>query len=171
MKPWTSTDYFSNSTSSYVSRCPHSLDPTSLHTPGPCMQSAWVYDSQVVCMFDNFHLTFNFKSKVSHDVFKNKNECQLISTFSSKMSPQFHMPCSTCHFNLWSVNWCVGFFLHKAHYMSKFKLCMSIDVHFMFEQVIACQISKTCNFFYQKYTLLSSTLDKYCWVVIIKYLI
>ena len=28
-----------------------------------------------VCMFDNFHLTFNFKSKVSLDVFKNKNEC------------------------------------------------------------------------------------------------
>jgi hypothetical protein len=31
--------------------------------------------------------------------------------------------------------------------MSKFKLCMSIDVHFMFEQVIACQISKTCKIF------------------------
>ena len=24
-----------------------------------------------VCMFDNFHLTFNFISKVSHDVLKN----------------------------------------------------------------------------------------------------
>ena len=29
-------------------------------------------------MFDKFQLTFNFKSKVSHDVFKNKkNECHL----------------------------------------------------------------------------------------------
>ena len=44
---------------------------------------------QVVSMFDKFHLTFNFKSKVSRDVFKNKNECQLTSTFYSKMSPQF----------------------------------------------------------------------------------
>ena len=26
-----------------------------------------------VCMFDKFHLTFNFKSKVSRDVFKNGN--------------------------------------------------------------------------------------------------
>ena len=37
--------------------------------------------SEAVCMFDKFHLTFNFKSKVSRDVFKNKNECQSISTF------------------------------------------------------------------------------------------
>ena len=40
-------------------------------------------------MFDKFHLTLNFKSKVSRDVSKNKNECQLTSTFYSKMSPQF----------------------------------------------------------------------------------
>ena len=42
-----------------------------------------------VSMFDKFHLTFNFKSKVSRDVFKNNNECQLTSTSYSKMSPQF----------------------------------------------------------------------------------
>jgi hypothetical protein len=40
-------------------------------------------------MFDKFHLTFNFKSKVSRDILKNKNECQLTYTFYSKMSPQF----------------------------------------------------------------------------------
>ena len=40
-------------------------------------------------MFDEFHLKFDFKSKVSRDFFKNKNECQLINTFYSKMSPQF----------------------------------------------------------------------------------
>ena len=44
---------------------------------------------QPVCMFDKFHLTFNFKFKVSHDVFKNKNECQLTFTFYPKMSSQF----------------------------------------------------------------------------------
>ena len=38
-----------------------------------------------VCMFDKFHLMLIFKSKVSHDVFKNKNECSLTSTSSSKM--------------------------------------------------------------------------------------
>ena len=53
----------------------------------------------VVCMFDKFHLKFNFKSKVSRDIFINKNEYQLTSTFSSKMSPQCHMPSSTCHFD------------------------------------------------------------------------
>ena len=42
-----------------------------------------------VSMFDRFHLTFHFKSKVSRDIFENKNECQLTSTLSSKMPPQF----------------------------------------------------------------------------------
>ena len=56
-------------------------------------------DLEPVCMFDKLHLMFNFKSKISHDTFKNKNGCQLTSTFSSKMSPRCHMPSSTCHFN------------------------------------------------------------------------
>ena len=43
----------------------------------------------LVCMFDKFHFTFNFKSKVSHDVLKNKNKCQVTYTFYFKMSPQF----------------------------------------------------------------------------------
>ena len=54
---------------------------------------------ELVCMFDKFRLMFNFNSKVSRDVLKNKNECQLTSTFSSKMSAQCYMPSSTCHFN------------------------------------------------------------------------
>ena len=41
-----------------------------------------------VSMFDTFHLTLNFNSKVSCNFFLNKNECQLTSTFYSKMSPQ-----------------------------------------------------------------------------------
>ena len=48
-------------------------------------------------MFDNFHLTFSFKSKVSRGVFKNKNECQSTSTFSSRMLLQRHMSSSMCH--------------------------------------------------------------------------
>ena len=38
-------------------------------------------------------------------------------------------------------------FLHMSHYMSKFKLCVSIDVHFLFVQVFACQMSKTSKNF------------------------
>jgi hypothetical protein len=33
-----------------------------------------------ICMFDKFHLTFNFESKVLCDVFNNKNESQLTYT-------------------------------------------------------------------------------------------
>ena len=40
-------------------------------------------------MFDKFQLTFNFKSKVSRDVFNNKKKFQLTYTFKSKMSRQF----------------------------------------------------------------------------------
>ena len=52
-----------------------------------------------VCMFVKFHSTMNFKSKVSSDIFKNRTECQLKSTFSSKLSPQCHMPSSLCYCN------------------------------------------------------------------------
>ena len=42
-----------------------------------------------MCMFDKFHLTFNFESKLPRDVFKSKNKCQLIYTFNLN-----------CHLNL-----------------------------------------------------------------------
>ena len=54
---------------------------------------------KLVCMFDKFHLMFNFKLEVSLDIFKIKNECQLTPTFSSKTSPQCLMLGSTCYFN------------------------------------------------------------------------
>jgi hypothetical protein len=70
----------------------------------PSMILAWVspfgvmyYYESPMCTFDKFHLTLNFKSKVSHDVFKNKNGFQLTSTYSSKVPPQCHIP---CHFDL-----------------------------------------------------------------------
>ena len=52
-----------------------------------------------LCMFDKLHLTFNIKSIVSRDIFKNINDCQLTCTFFSKMSPRCHTPSRTCHFN------------------------------------------------------------------------
>ena len=54
---------------------------------------------QTVCIFDKFHHTFNFKSKVSRDVFNNRNEYQLTSTIFSKLSSQCHMPSCRCHFD------------------------------------------------------------------------
>jgi hypothetical protein len=42
-----------------------------------------------MCKFDKFHLTFNFKSKVSRDIFKDKNDCH------------WHLPfCLKCHLNV-----------------------------------------------------------------------
>ena len=49
-------------------------------------------------MSDKSHLTFKFKSKVSCDIFK-KNECQLTSLFSTKMSLQCYICNSSCHSN------------------------------------------------------------------------
>jgi hypothetical protein len=66
-------------------------------------------------MLDKFHLTFNFKSKLSHEAAIKENECQLTSTSSSKMSTQSHMTSSTCYFN----------------FMSSSKLCVSSGVHFL----------------------------------------
>ena len=51
-----------------------------------CRQS---HSLGAVCMFNKFHLTFKFKSKVPCDVFKNKNECQLTHNFFFKLSSQF----------------------------------------------------------------------------------
>ena len=42
-----------------------------------------------MCMFDKLHLTFNFKSRVSREVFQNNNEWQLTCPFWTKMPPQF----------------------------------------------------------------------------------
>ena len=105
-----------------------------------------------ICMFDKFHLTSNFKSKVPSDVFKNKNECQSTSTFSFNMSLQCHMPSSMCHFKILKCQLTYDFFLDKSHYMSKLKLCVSIDVHLILYKFLSvkCQnLQKLC----QTYTL------------------
>jgi hypothetical protein len=75
-------------------------------------------------------LTFTFKSKVSRDVFKNKNECQLTCTCSSQISLQCHMPTSMCHFIFLKCQLTCGSFLDNSHYMSNSKFCVSIDAHF-----------------------------------------
>ena len=46
-----------------------------------------------------------------------------------------------------------GIFLHESHYMSNSTSCISNDMHFIFMQVFACQMSKTCKNFVKTYTL------------------
>jgi hypothetical protein len=84
-------------------------------------------DRGAMCIFETFHLTFNFKSKVSRGIFKNENECQLTSTFSSKMSPQCHKRNNMCQFNLSSVNWCVVFFPSQVTPHVKNLNCARVD--------------------------------------------
>ena len=56
-----------------------------------------------------------------------------------------------------------GFFFHKSHYMSHSKLCMSIDVHFIFVQVSACQMSKACkNFVKHTHCLVGFSISTDC---------
>ena len=107
-----------------------------------------------VCMFDKFHLTFDIKSKVSRDIFKNKNECQLTSTFSSKMSPQCHMPNNTCHFNFQSINRCVVYFFTSHTTCQNLELCVSRDVLVIFVQVFCMSNVKNLQKLCQTCTLL-----------------
>ena len=81
-------------------------------------------------MFDKFQSTFNFKSNVSCEVFEKKNKCQLTSTISFKMSPQYHMPSSMCHFNFLKCQLTSDYIPHKSQCMSNYKLYMSVDVQF-----------------------------------------
>jgi len=104
---------------------------------------------QSMCMFDKFHLTFNFKSKVSHDVLKNKNECQLTSTFLPKMWPQCHMPSGVCRFNWKSLNW------HVILFFTSHTTCQNLNC--------ACQLTCiliVCKFLHAKYQKLAKTLSK-----------
>ena len=99
-------------------------------------------------MFDKYHLTFYFKSKVSRDVFKNKNECQSTSTFPSKMSLQCHMPSSMCHFKFLKCQLTYGFFL-TSH-----TTCQNLNC--------ACQLTSilfSCKFLCVKCQKLAKTLS------------
>ena len=82
-----------------------------------------LYGWGVMCKFDRFHLTFNFKSKVSSDVFKNKKNVNGYLHFIFR-----------CHINIICLVVCVisiskvlndvWVYFHKSHYMSKSKLCV-----------------------------------------------
>jgi len=99
-----------------------------------------------VCMFDNFYFTFNLKSKVLCDVFINKMNVDCHSQFFLRC--HLNVTCLlVCVISISKVSINVWFFLHNSHYMSKSKLCVSIDVQFIYVQVFACQMSKTCNIF------------------------
>jgi hypothetical protein len=60
---------------------------------------------EALCMFEKICWRSTSNPKCHVTFLKNKNECQLTSTFSSEMSPQNHMLNSTCHFNFKCVKW------------------------------------------------------------------
>ena len=77
-------------------------------------------------MFDRFHLRFNFKSKVSRHHFKNKNECQLTSTFYSKILPQFWFTHYLRKTNiLYDQNTILNCNKQKKHYQSSISILRS----------------------------------------------
>ena len=68
------------------------------------------------------------------------------------MSPQCHMPSSTCHFKFLTCQLTCGFVLHKSHYMSNSTLCVC-QLTFIFWCVCA-------SFFCVKCQKLAKTLSK-----------
>jgi hypothetical protein len=56
-----------------------------------------------MCMFDKVHLTFNFKSKVSRDVFINTIKSRLKYTIYYKMSPWFWVQQYLTKLTLWII--------------------------------------------------------------------
>jgi hypothetical protein len=62
-------------------------------------------------MFDKLHLTFNFKSEVSRDVFKNNNECQLTRTIFFFLKCRRNVTCLiVCAISIGKVSIDVWFF-------------------------------------------------------------
>ena len=104
-----------------------------------------------MCMFDKFHLTFNFKSKTSRDVFQNKNGRQLPSTLFFFPKCHLNVTCLIVHaisisnltIDLWSFP--SRIILHIKFYI------MSIDVHLFWCKFLACQMRIICKSFV-KYT-------------------
>ena len=98
-----------------------------------------------MCMFDKFHLTFNSNPK-----------CHMMFS-KTKRNVNWHLHCLLkCHLNvtclimrvisICKVSIDVWFFSFTSHIdMSKSKLCMPIDVQFIFVQFFVCQLSKTCR--------------------------
>ena len=78
-----------------------------------------------------------------------QKKCQLTSTFSSKMSPQCHMPSRTCHFNFQSVNWRVVFFF-TCH-----NTCQNLN----YARQSTCSLF-LCKFLHVKRQKLAKTLSK-----------
>jgi hypothetical protein len=117
---------------------------------------SWTRNFNIHVFMDTGHNTLLLKLKV----IASSNLTILLTQM--KHSPGLMGMASTfflkCHFNVTCLIVCVifkflkcqltyGFFFDKSHYMSKFKLCVSMDVHFYFVQVFARQKPKTCKNF------------------------
>ena len=103
-----------------------------------------------VCMSDKFHLMLNSKSKVSRNFLK-KNEYN--GHLHLLLKCHLNVTCIVVHVTTISyLSIGVWFFLHKSHYVSNSKLCMSIELPF-FEATFACLVSKKIQNLCQKYTM------------------
>ena len=99
--------------------------------------------TSTVCMFYKFHLTFS-KTKTNvngHLHFLLKCHLNVTCLVVRVVS------ISKASTNVWVS------FLHKSHNMSKSKLCMSIDVHFIFCASFCISNAKNLQKLCQKYTL------------------
>ena len=96
-------------------------------------------------MFDKFHLTFNFTSRVPHDVFKNKDACQSTPNICLFFKCYYHfgLSSSTRLFNYYHVN-CVTRhslcqILNCACQLTCISLCGSICVSNVRNLQILCK--------------------------------
>lgn len=75
---------------------------------------------------------------------RTKNECQSTSTFPSKLSPQYHMPSSTCQLTCGLKRLKSNLTLHVKFYF----VCVNWRAFILFLcKVLACQMSRTCKNF------------------------
>ena len=98
---------------------------------------------QSVCTFDNFHLTFNSKSKLLREVLR-MTKLMSIDISILFLNVTWNLGCLVIRvFSNMSVD--VWFFLQKSHYVSNSKVCMSIDVHFYLCKILRVQRDRSSH--------------------------
>jgi hypothetical protein len=114
---------------------------------------------QAVCMFDKFH--FDIQLQIQSVTWRFQNTKWRVN-WHLRVLLKLHLnvACSgAVSFQFLNVNWRVVFpFTSQI-----LKLCVSIDVHFIFVQVFACQVSKTCKNFVKHTHWLQVIVDVKYW--------
>ena len=113
-----------------------------------------IHRVQPMCMFDKFHLTFNFKSKLSRDVFINTNECQLTPSFFFFLICHFNVTCLVvCVISICEVSIDAWFFsLQVTLHVKIWIVCVSWRAFCLCASFCVSNI-KNLQKLYKKYTL------------------